>query len=172
MNERQLMISGQGQNPREISAGLQFKDISDVDLRVALRAGDILTSAAFNTDCVQKALTHRREPLERIVGTGDLAELAPSLVIQRVKDLVGTRGAIKVVETAMDNIVRLSELNGDRELVEERIRAIQEDLSEDRRIQRLRAVMNQESELSRRGKRIEKQVRQIVVESMAREPAS
>lgn len=119
--------------------GTGFKDIADPALRGDLRTGDLLIESAFVTESVQNAILYSGVTPEQISGSNDLIDLSPSRVIQRVQEAVGIRGAINVVERAIE-VVTSSEgsqesirsLNGDSEYVEANLFRIREQLVSER----------------------------------------
>lgn len=106
----------------------------DLGQRISLRTGEILINAAARTEEVRRALAFTGRDFRQIAGEEeDMLNFAPTAVIERVRRIVGLRGAVKVVDNAVDYLSSADFLNGDRDFVRENLLVIQAGLSEERR---------------------------------------
>lgn len=76
--------------PVQLTAvGTDWNEIENPGLRISLRTGDVLVTAALVTECVKEAIAHSQRTFSEIAGGSDLTDMAPNAVVGRIRGIVG-----------------------------------------------------------------------------------
>jgi len=93
-----------------------YPQIEDSEVRINMRVGDIMMSAALSDPVFRRELARKKiRPVDFSADNGE--DLFPALAVKKIQEVGGQETTVRVLGTALRNVDSFETLNGDKEAV-------------------------------------------------------